>query len=179
MLSRMATPMRTRTLASWLQTLQTCECCCCVVVALGYGVVTSTEGWGQTQDAAMLAAMINRTILIICSNISSVMVRSRRQKRSKLKELNASCIWRITPTPSPSPERSASPVVNGNAVRCAAPCHLRLTCDTRLLTCLSGLLGSHCHHARLQLFRLRRTCHAVLLQEGEEAGGQGSRQQRQ
>ena len=104
---------------------------------------------------------------------------SRRQKRSKLKELNASCIWRITPTPSPSPERSASPVVNGDAARCAASCHLRLTCDTRLLTCLSGLLGSHCHHARLQLFRLRRTCHAVLLQEGEEAGGQGSRQQRQ
>ena len=101
---------------------------------------------------------------------------SRRQKRSKLKELNASCIWRITPTPSPSPERSASPMANGDAARCGAARHLHLACDSPLSTCLSGFLGPTC---MAQHVRQRRTCHAVLLQEGEEAGGQDSRQQRQ
>jgi hypothetical protein len=105
---------------------------------------------------------------------------SRRQKRSKLKELNASCIWRITPTPSPSPERSASPAANGDAARCAHPSCLQLAglaglpqrvFGVRLPTSTSAI--HHCAQG------LRQPCHAGLLQEGEEAGGQGSGGQRQ
>jgi hypothetical protein len=78
---------------------------------------------------------------LVCS------VRSRRQKRSKLKELNASCIWRITPTPSPSPERSASPAANGDAARRAAPHQLQLCRPVWHASVACS--GSNCQQARL------------------------------